>query len=110
MYLTPALNLQTLSKTSLKGFLLNIINFAVLVFWILVVANYGPGFQETEYKMVMFFLAIVGTYFSIDLGKIYLAQQLKSSLTKDIIVKIKLAVNTIILIIGIVLIFKGFLE
>ena len=58
----------------------------------------------------MFFLAIVGTYFSIDLGKIYLAQQLKSSLTKDIIVKIKLAVNTIILIIGIVLIFKGFLE
>ena len=73
-------------------------------------ANYGPGFQETEYKMVMFFLVIVGTYFSIDLGKIYLAQQLKSSLTKDIIVKIKLAVNTIILIIGIVLIFKGFFE
>ena len=73
-------------------------------------ANYGPGFQETEYKMVMFFLVIVGTYFSIDLGKIYLAQQLKSSLTKEIIVKIKLAVNTIILIIGIVLIFKGFFE
>jgi hypothetical protein len=60
--------------------------------------------------MVMFFLVIVGTYFSIDLGKIYLAQQLKSSLTKDIIVKIKLAVNTIILIIGIVLIFKGLFE
>ena len=99
-----------LIKNIVKGFLLNIINFAVLVFWILVVANYGPGFQETEHKMVMFFLAIVGTYFSIDLGKIYLAQQLKSSLTKDIIVKIKLAVNTIILIIGIVLIFKGFLE
>ena len=109
MFLTLALNLQTLLKT-LKGFLLNIINFAVLVFWILVVANYGPGFQETEHKMVMFFLVIVGTYFSIDLGKIYLAQQLKSSLTKDIIVKMKLAVNTIILIIGIVLIFKGFFE
>jgi len=97
-------------KNMIRGFLLNIINFAVLVFWILVVANYGPGFQETDYKMVMFFLAIVGTYFSIDLGKIYLAQQLKNYLTKEIIVKIKLAVNVIILIIGLVLIFKGFLE
>ena len=97
-------------KNMIKGFLLNIINFAVLVFWILVVANYGPGFQDTEYKMVMFFLAIVGTYFSIDLGKIYLAQQLKSSLTKDVITKIKIAVNVIILIIGLVLIFKGFFE
>ncbi|MDA9374682.1 LysE family transporter [Flavobacteriaceae bacterium] len=97
-------------KNMIRGFLLNIINFAVLVFWILVVANYGPGFQETDYKMVMFFLAIVGTYFSVDLGKIYLAQQLKNYLTKEIIVKIKLAVNVIILIIGLVLIFKGFLE
>ena len=97
-------------KNMIRGFLLNIINFAVLVFWILVVANYGPGFQDTDYKMVMFFLAIVGTYFSIDLGKIYLAQQLKNYLTKEIIVKIKLAVNVIILIIGLVLIFKGLLE
>ena len=97
-------------KNMIRGFLLNIINFAVLVFWILVVANYGPGFQDTDYKMVMFFLAIVGTYFSIDLGKIYLAQQLKNYLTKEIIVKIKLAVNVIILIIGLVLIFMGFLE
>lgn len=97
-------------KNMIKGFLLNIINFAVLVFWILVVANYGPGFQDTDHKMVMFFLAIVGTYFSIDLGKIYLAQQLKNYLTKEIIVKIKLAVNVIILIIGLVLIFKGLLE
>ena len=97
-------------KNMIRGFLLNIINFAVLVFWILVVANYGPGFQDTDYKMVMFFLTIVGTYFSVDLGKIYLAQQLKNYLTKEIIVKIKLAVNVIILIIGLVLIFKGFLE
>lgn len=97
-------------KNMIRGFLLNIINFAVLVFWILVVANYGPGFQDTDHKMVMFFLAIVGTYFSIDLGKIYLAQQLKNYLTKEIIVKIKLAVNVIILIIGLVLIFKGLLE
>ena len=97
-------------KNMIRGFLLNIINFAVLVFWILVVANYGPGFQDTDYKMVMFFLAIVGTYFSIDLGKIYLAQQLKNYLTKEIIVKIKQAVNVIILLIGLVLIFKGFLE
>ena len=99
-----------LIKNMVRGFLLNIINSAVLVFWILIVANYGPGFQDTEYKMFLFFLTIVGTYFSIDLGKIYLAQQLKSSLTRAVITKIKIVVNSVILIIGIVLIFKGFFE
>jgi threonine/homoserine/homoserine lactone efflux protein len=99
-----------LIKNMVRGFLLNIINFAVLVFWILIVANYGPGFQDTEYKIFLFFLTIVGTYFLIDLGKIYLAQQLKSSLTRSVVTKIKIAVNSVILIIGIVLIFKGLLE
>jgi threonine/homoserine/homoserine lactone efflux protein len=99
-----------LFKNVIRGFLLNIINFAVLVFWILIVANYGPEFKETKYKLVIFFSVIVGTYFSIDLGKIYLAQQLKKSLTKKVISKIKVTVNSIILIIGLVLIFKGFME
>lgn len=99
-----------LIKNLIKGFGLNIINFAVLVFWILIVANYAPGFQDSQYKMIVFFLVIVGTYFTIDLGKIYLAQQLKTSLTDSVINKIKLIVNTIILIIGFVLIFQGFFE
>ena len=106
----PGYESPNLIKNMVRGFLLNIINFAVFVFWILIVANYGPGFQDTEYKMFLFFLTIVGTYFSIDLGKIYLAQQLKSSLTRAVITKIKIVVNSVILIIGIVLIFKGFFE
>ena len=106
----PGYESPNLIKNMVRGFLLNIINFAVLVFWILIVANYGPGFQDTEYKMFLFFLTIVGTYFSIDLGKIYLAKQLKSSLTRAVITKIKIVVNSVILIIGIVLIFKGFFE
>ena len=99
-----------LIKNLIKGFGLNIINFAVLVFWILIVANYAPGFQDSQYKMIVFFLVIVGTYFTIDLGKIYLAQQLKTSLTDSVITKIKLIVNAIILIIGLVLILEGFFE
>ena len=99
-----------LIKNLIKGFGLNIINFAVLVFWILIVANYAPGFQGSQYKMIVFFLVIVGTYFTIDLGKIYLAQQLKTSLTDSVITKIKFIVNAIILIIGLVLIFEGFFE
>ena len=99
-----------LIKNLIKGFGLNIINFAVLVFWILIVANYAPGFQDSQYKMIVFFLVIVGTYFTIDLGNIYLAQQLKTSLTDSVITKIKLIVNAIILIIGLVLIFEGFFE
>ena len=85
-----------LIKNLIKGFGLNIINFAVLVFWILIVANYAPGFQDSQYKMIVFFLVIVGTYFTIDLGKIYLGQQLKTSQRDSVITKIKLIVNAII--------------
>jgi hypothetical protein len=52
---------------------------------------------------------IIATYFTIDLGKIYLAQQLKKKLTDLVIKTIKIVVNSFIVICGLFLIFKGLL-
>ena len=98
------LNFFTLA---LKGFLLNIINFSVLFFWVGVVIVFGPKLEMSQTKIIIFFSVILFTYLTVDMGKIYLAQQLKAKLTKRVIMQIKQGVNFFILICGVVLVVKG---
>ena len=98
-----------LLKMVVKGFLLNIINVVVLFYWVGIILYFGPQLEMDVSKIYFFFLVIIATYFSIDLGKIYLAQQLKKKLTDVVIKTIKIVVNSFIVICGVFLIFKGVL-
>ena len=94
-------------KLATKGFLLNIINVVVLFYWVGIILYFGPQLEIEKYKIALFFVVIVTTYFSVDLGKIYLAQQLKTRLTDVVIKTIKIIVNLFIVICGAFLVFKG---
>ena len=100
-------NSPNLLKMVLKGFLLNIINVVVLFYWVGIILYFGPQLDMNVSKIYLFFIIIISTYFTIDLGKIYLAQQLKKSLTDIVIKTIKIVVNSFIVICGLFLIFKG---
>ena len=100
-------NSPNLLKMVVKGFLLNIINVVVLFYWVGIILYFGPQLEMNESKIYLFFIIIISTYFTIDLGKIYLAQQLKKKLTDIVIKTIKIAVNSFIVICGLFLIFKG---
>lgn len=100
-------NSPNLLKMALKGFLLNIINVVVLFYWVGIILYFGPQLEMNESKIYLFFIIIISTYFTIDLGKIYLAQQLKKRLTDIVIKTIKIVVNSFIVICGLFLIFKG---
>jgi threonine/homoserine/homoserine lactone efflux protein len=100
-------NSPNLLKMVLKGFLLNIINVVVLFYWVGIILYFGPQLGMNESKIYLFFIIIISTYFTIDLGKIYLAQQLKKRLTDIVIKTIKIVVNSFIVICGLFLIFKG---
>jgi threonine/homoserine/homoserine lactone efflux protein len=102
-------NSPNLVKMVVKGFLLNIINVVVLFYWVGIILYFGPQLDMDESKIYFFFLLIIATYFSIDLGKIYLAQQLKKQLTDVVIKTIKIVVNSFIVICGMFLIFKSFI-
>ena len=91
----------------LKGFLLNIINVVVLFYWVGIILYFGPQLEMNVSKIYLFFSIIISTYFTIDLGKIYLAQQLKKRLTDMVIKTIKIVVNSFIVVCGLFLIFKG---
>ena len=94
-------------KLATKGFLLNIINVVVLFYWVGIILYFGPQLEMEKHKIALFFVVIVTTYFSVDLGKIYLAQQLKTRLTDVVIKTIKIIVNLFIVICGVFLVFKG---
>ena len=100
-------NNPNLLKMVVKGFLLNIINVVVLFYWVGIILYFGPQLEMNESKIYLFFIIIISTYFTIDLGKIYLAQQLKKKLTDLVIKIIKIVVNSFIVICGVFLIFKG---
>ena len=100
-------NSPNLLKMVVKGFLLNIINVVVLFYWVGIILYFGPQLEMNESKIYLFFIIIISTYFTIDLGKIYLAQQLKKKLTDIVIKTIKIVVNSFIVICGLFLIFKG---
>ena len=100
-------NSPNLFKMAVKGFLLNIINVVVLFYWVGIILYFGPQLDMDESKIYLFFMVIISTYFTIDLGKIYLAQQLKKKLTDFVIKTIKIVVNSFIVICGLFLIFKG---
>ena len=100
-------NSPNLIKMVIKGFLLNIINVVVLFYWVGIILYFGPQLEMNESKIYLFFIIIISTYFTIDLGKIYLAQQLKKRLTDIVIKTIKIVVNSFIVICGLFLIFKG---
>lgn len=100
-------NSPNLIKMVIKGFLLNIINVVVLFYWVGIILYFGPQLEMNESKIFLFFIIIITTYFTIDLGKIYLAQQLKKKLTDIVIKTIKIVINSFIVICGMFLIFKG---
>ena len=93
----------------IKGFLLNFINIGVLVFWLGIVVVTGPSLENDINRFVVFFSALMITYFLTDLIKIILAKQLKKKLTPQIIIKTKKFLGVLLVVCGLVLITKGFL-
>ncbi|KGO92720.1 LysE family translocator [Flavobacterium subsaxonicum] len=91
----------------IKGFLLNFINIGVLLFWLGIIITWGPQLDLKPSRMFVFFTAVVGTYFIIDLGKITLAKQLRSKLTTANIIKIKRGISVVLMIFGIALLVQG---
>lgn len=94
-------------KTFMNGFLLNILNIGVIVFWFFIVST--VVIQYPREKDTLLYMGIVlTTFFCIDLLKIFLAQKVKESFTMRRIFYLKKTIGFILLIFGIIVILKGF--
>lgn len=91
-----------------KGFLLNFINFGVLLFWFMIIITVGPKLNLDISRMVTFFGSVLATYLVVDIGKILLAKQLKRKMTPRNIFNIKKVISILLIVFGVVIMVQGF--
>lgn len=94
-------------KTFMNGFLLNILNIGVIVFWFFIVSTVVIQYPKTE-DTFLYMGIVLATFFCIDLGKIFLAQKVKDSFTVRRIFYLKKTIGFILIIFGIIVVLKGF--
>ena len=95
-------------KLFINGFLLNFINVGVLAFWLGLLVVIGPSLQMNPVAIFWYLATVIIGYFTSDLGKIFLAKQLKSKLTPVIIFRIKRGMGIMLIIFGVLIMLKGF--
>ncbi|WP_373941934.1 LysE family transporter [Polaribacter sejongensis] len=96
-------------KLFFKGYFLNFINIGVLAFWLGTVLVIGPTLNMNSNSIFWYFATIILGYAITDLGKIFLAKQLKSKMTPLVIYRLKRIMGIILIICGVFLILKGFI-
>lgn len=87
-------------KTFSNGFLLNLLNVGVLLFWLVTVISVRNQYPDTD-NFILYLGIVITTYLCIDLIKIFLAKQFHYKLTQKV-------ANTIRKAVGIVLILFSF--
>ena len=88
---------------------MNFINVGVLAFWLGTVLVIGPTLKMNQNAIFTYFAVIILGYFATDLGKIFLAKQLKDKMTPILIYRVKRIMGIILIICGVFLILKGFI-
>ena len=90
----------------LKGFLLNIINPAVLLFWLGIVSVISVKENYTHSHEFMFFGSILTTVFVTDLLKSYVANRIKNLLKPNVMLWINRIIGAVLVGFGVNMIVK----
>ena len=98
---------QNYIKTFLNGFLFNLLNVGVILFWLVTVIsvrNQYPDFQN----FFLYIALVIATYLSIDLLKIFLAKQFHYKLTPKLAHKIRKTVGIILMTFSLFIFLQSF--
>lgn len=91
---------QNYLRTFINGFLFNLLNIGVLLFWLVTVISIRNKYPHTE-NFLMYIAIVLATYFGIDLLKIFLAKQFHNKLTDKLANRIRTGVGLVLVIFSI---------
>ncbi len=94
------------AKFVLKGFILNSLNPAVLLFWIGILSLVKLKEGYTQIHDAVFFASVLGTVFSIDLLKAFVANRISHLLNASVLHWINWIVGSILIVFGLGMIWK----
>ncbi|MDO4762993.1 MAG: LysE family transporter [Flavobacteriaceae bacterium] len=98
---------QNYWKTFINGFLLNILNIGVVLFWLVTVIFIRKNYPDTGLFLIYIVIVIL-TYLTIDLVKIYLAKMFHNQLNEQVANKIRKGVGFILLILSVFIFLQSF--
>jgi len=99
---------------SLKGFLLNFANPLVIFYWFSVitlgVGKVSDSEQTNNYGMLIYIIIILVTFFTVDVGKIVGAKQLRPLVTPRLLRALNQLIGIVFVVFGAILIARGFYD
>ncbi len=98
---------QNYFKTFINGFLLNLLNVGVLLFWLVTVISVRNQYPDPD-NFIIYLAIVIATYLSIDLLKIFLAKQFHAKLTQQIANRIRKGVGVILIVFSVVIFLQSF--
>jgi threonine/homoserine/homoserine lactone efflux protein len=90
-----------------KGFLLNLANPFVWLFWLTVVVSATASYQANTYKLTLFFAAALGIIFTTDILKVFTASRLKYLLTEKFLIVLNIIAGTGLILFGLFLVTRA---
>ena len=88
---------QNYFKTFINGFLFNLLNVGVILFWLVTVISVRNQYPDTQ-NFILYVSLVIATYLIIDLVKIFLAKQFHYKLTERLANNIRKGVGIILII------------
>ncbi|NOX86665.1 MAG: LysE family transporter [Chlorobi bacterium] len=92
-----------------KGFVLNLANPFVWLFWISVVVSATATYHADKYKLMLFFSGALGVVFLSDIFKVFTASRLKKFLTEKFLITINKIAGIALFGFGVFLIIRSLL-
>ena len=98
---------QNYFKTFLNGFLLNLLNVGVMLFWLVTVIGVRNQYPDTE-TLILYLAIVIATYLLIDFAKIFLAKQFHYKLTQKLANNIRKGVGVVLIIFSFFIFLQSF--
>ena len=98
---------QNYFKTFLNGFLLNLLNVGVILFWLVTVIGVRNQYPDTE-TLILYLAIVIATYLLIDFAKIFLAKQFHYKLTQRLANNIRKGVGVVLIIFSFFIFLQSF--
>ena len=98
---------QNYWKTFLNGFLFNLLNVGVILFWLVTVISVRNQYPDTG-NFVLYISLVIATYVGVDLAKIFLAKQFHYKLTEKLADSIRKGVGVILIIFSFFIFLQSF--
>lgn len=98
---------QNYFKTFLNGFLLNILNIGVVLFWLVTVISVRNQYPNPDH-FIIYLSVVLLTYLSIDFLKIFLAKQFHSKLNQQVANFLRRGVGIVLLLFSVLIFMQSY--